>query len=174
MLKFNILNKSVTLFLTSCLKNDLPYWVIDYTDLIHPIYIYNNNNYLECYRNQLVGHKAAIDLKKTINNHLLDLILEIIKDGYIIGNSNLGISFDIPLEIVENVFDFWFETYQDKLLWDRYIKLNKFRKSSNKFSYSMINALKGETSICMKKIEELYSFRPTHNSYIEKNKKFMW
>ena len=165
--------KSVRLFLASGVINDIGHWSVDYTDQEDPLGIIGIN-FLECYRNQIVGYDAAVDVKLAINNNLFQLISEIEKDGYIISRPSVGFSFDLSLQCVENIFDFWCETYKNKLLWDKYIKLVKFRQNSGNFSMFLNNAFRGETSEYLSVIEELYSFRPNSTSKIQKNKFDMW
>ena len=67
------MNDSVNLYLASGVHLDNAYWEISFTQNDNPVNI-RGTNLLECYRKELVGLDAAIEIKEAICSTLNILI----------------------------------------------------------------------------------------------------
>ena len=85
----------------------------------------------------------------------------------------MGISFDIPLEILENIFDFWLDTYKNQEAWDACLGLLKVRKRIPLTNLIESESLKGNSKKWAKKIETLHTYVPSSHK-IEKIDDPMW
>ena len=96
-------------------------------------------------------------------------------DKYKLDNYNTGYSSEIPINIIEDIFDLWAYNYKNEVLWKKYIGLLNFRKkvkSNNNFIYI---GLKGETYEFAMKLDKLLSFRPIDLSFkLNKSNDLMW
>ena len=155
--------KSVKLYLGSGVSEGVGFWLINFTedeDVIKSL----DGKLLECYRQELFGIDAAIEVKEAINNTLDLLTNESKIDSYKINNSIKAYSSEIPLNTIEDIFDLWAYNYKDKILWKKYIGLLNFRrkiKESNSFIHI---GLKGNTYEFAMKLDKLLSFRPVNSS----------
>ena len=73
----------------------------------------------------------------------------------------MGISFDIPLDLLESIFDFWLDIYKDKEAWDTCIGLLKVRKRISLTNLIKSESLKGNSKKWALKIENLHSYIPS-------------
>ena len=73
--------------------------------------ILEDKNLLDCHRRELVGDESAKDILLAINLNINNLLKELNNKNYLIEKPSMGISFDIPLEILEYIFDFWLDIY---------------------------------------------------------------
>ena len=73
--------------------------------------ILEDKNLLDCHRKELIGNESAKDILLAINLNLNNLLNELRNNNYLIVSPPMGISFDLPLEILENIFDFWLDIY---------------------------------------------------------------
>ena len=168
------MTKSVNLFLASCVKDGVGFWLIDFTeeeDIINSLH----SKFLECYRKELFGLEAAIEVKEAINNTLDILSLDAKIESYKFDNFTKGYSSEIPLNIIEEIFDLWAYNYKNKILWKKYIGLLNFRRKI-KINNNFINiGLKGTTYEFAKKLNKLLSFRQINSSSIlHRPNELMW
>ena len=85
----------------------------------------------------------------------------------------MGISFNIPLDLLESIFDFWLEIYKNRDAWETCLGLLKVRKRISLKNLIKSESLKGNTKEWAIKIENLHSYVP--NSFkIENPKDPMW
>ena len=121
------MTKSVNLYLASGVNDDKGFWVVNFTE---DDYILNSSSIelLECYRKELFGIEAARDVKEAINSTLDILAFDSKFDRYILDNSITGYSSEIPINIIEDIFDLWAYNYNNEIIWKKYIGLLKFRK----------------------------------------------
>jgi len=73
----------------------------------------------------------------------------------------MGISLDIPLDILESIFDFWLDTYKDKEAWETCLGLLKVRKRIPLTNLIESQSLKGKTKKWAIKIETLHTYVPS-------------
>ena len=168
------MTKSVNLYLASGVSEGVGFWVINFTEEEN---IFNSlgSKLLECYRKELFGLDGAIEVKDAINTTLDILCLNSIYDKYKLDNYNTGYSSEIPINLIEDIFDLWAYNYNNEILWKKYIGLLNFRKkikSNNNFIHI---GLKGDTYEFAIKLDELLSFRPIDLSFkLNKSNDLMW
>ena len=167
------MDKSVRLFLVSGVKNDVGFWDIDFTDTENPLNILGKG-YLECYRNHIVGYSAAIEIKLVILTTLKELLNEIISDGYKLKPPPVGITFDLSLDSVEKIFDFWFYNYNNRVLWHKFLRIIKMRSRIHNSPNYLKKALMGETLDLFLEIDSLFSYRPSSPGDYSFKKESMW
>ena len=168
------MNKSVNLYLASGVSDGIGFWVVNFTEEEN---IFNSffSKLLECYRKELFGLEGAIEVKEAINTTLDILSFELRFDQYKLDNYNTGYSSEIPINIIEDIFDLWAYNYNNEVLWKKYIGLLNFRKkikSNNNFIHI---GLKGDTYEFAMKLDKLLSFRPIDLSFkLNKSNDLMW
>ena len=168
------MNKSVNLYLASCVSDGIGFWLVSFTenaDIIDSL----DSKFLECYRKELFGIDAAIEVKEAINTTLDILSFDSKIDSYKLDNHNIGYSSEIPLNIIEDIFDLWACNYHDDILWKKYIGLLNFRRKI-KINNNYINkGLKGKTYEFAMKLDKLLSFRPVNSSFmLDRSNELMW
>ena len=72
----------------------------------------------------------------------------------------MGIPFDIPLEILENIFDFWLDIYKNHEAWEACLGLLKVRKRIPLTNLIESESLKGNSKKWALKIETLHNYVP--------------
>ena len=85
----------------------------------------------------------------------------------------MGISFDLPLEILENIFDFWLDIYKNQEAWQACLGLLKVRERIPLTNLIESEILKGNSKKWAIKIETLHSYIPS-SLRIEKINDPMW
>ena len=53
-------------------------------------------------------------------------------DKYKLDNYNTGYSSEIPINLIEDIFDLWAYNYSNEILWKKYIGLLNLRKKIKK------------------------------------------
>ena len=158
------MNKSVHLYLASGVSDGVGFWLVDYAEddeFINSC----DSKLLECYRKELFGINAAIEVKEAINTTLDILAFDSKIDSYQLDQNTKSYSAEIPLFIIEDIFDLWVNNYQNQILWKKYIGLLNFRKKL-KINNDYINiGLKGKTYDFSIKLNKLLSFRPINSSF---------
>ena len=102
-------NSSQYLFLASGEKNGEGFWFVGVKNCDESIL--EDKNLLDCHRKELVVDESAKDILFAINLNIDNLINELKCKNYLIKQPSIGISFDIPLELLERIFDFWLDIY---------------------------------------------------------------
>ncbi len=152
------MTKSVYLYLASGVNEDNCFWVVNFTeeeDIMNSSVV----EFLECYRKELFGIDAAIEVKEAINSTLDIISFDSKFDRYKLDNSITGYSSEIPINIIEDIFDLWAYNYNNENTWKKCIGLLKFRKKI-KTNNNYINlGLKGDTYEFAIKLNELLSLR---------------
>ena len=119
-------NSPQYLFLASGVNNGEGFWMVGIKNCDENIL--EDKNLLDCHRKELIGNESAKDILLAININLNNLLKELRNKNYIIGSPSVGISFDLPLEILENIFDFWLDIYKNQEAWEACLGLLKVRK----------------------------------------------
>ena len=168
------MTKSVNLYLASGVSEGVGFWLVNFTEEDDIIYSLEDK-LLECYRKELFGLEAAIEVKEAINTTLDILTLNSNFKRYKLENSSTGYSSEIPLNIVEDIFDLWAYNYNNPTLWKKYIGLLNFRKKI-KTNYNFINiGLKGKTYEFAIRLDEILSFRLVDSSIRQyRSNELMW
>ena len=94
-------------------------------------------------------------------------------NNYLIEEPSIGISFDIPLYILESIFDFWLDVYKNQEAWETCIGLLKVRKRISLKSLIESESLKGNSKKWAIKVETLHTYIP-NSLKIEKFYDPMW
>ena len=146
------------LFLASGVINDDGFWLISTknTDSI----ILDDKSLIECHRKELIGTESAKDILDAINLNLDNLINQLKKQKIILDKPPKGISFNIPLNILENIYDFWLERYKDEEVWGICFGLLKIRQRVSLSHLIKSNSLKGNSKKWALKIESLHNYTP--------------
>ena len=168
------MTQSVNLYLASGVSESKGFWLINFTDE-EDIFNSLDGKLLECYRKELFGLEGAIEVKNAINTTLDILSFESKYDRYKLDNFNIGFSSEIPINLIEDIYDLWTYNYNDEIVWKKYIGVLNFRKKI-KINNNYINiGLKGDTYEFAMKLEELLSFKPKNLSFkLDKTNDLMW
>ncbi len=159
------------LFLASGVKNGEGFWIVGIKNCDENIL--EDKNLLDCHRKELIGEESAKDILYAINLNINNLFNELRKKNYLIERPSMGISFDFPLDILENIFDFWFNIYKNHEAWDTCLGLLKVRKRISLTNLIESESLKGNSKKWAIKIETLHSYIP-NSLKIEKLNDPMW
>ena len=155
---FFLENKCLFLFLASGIINDEGFWLIGVKN--SDLKILDDKTLLECHRKELIGYESAMDILKAINLNLDNLMNDLKNKNFSIDEPPIGISFNIPLNFLENIFDFWLDKYKDKETWQICFGLLKIRKRVSFSSLIKSESIKGDSKIWAMEIENLHNYKP--------------
>ena len=166
-----MISRNLYLILASGEINGIGFWLIEKID--NEFTTFDKKYLLECHRKELIAEESARDILLAINSNLNNLIAELKKDGFNFEKPPKGISFNLPLNVMENIFDFWLDTYKNKNSWQTALGLLKIKKRISLLTIIETKAIKTHVKDLAYIIEELHSYRPsTKEKY--KNKDPMW
>ena len=166
-----MISKNLYLILASGEIKGTGFW---YIDKIHNESPTIENKYLlECHRKELIAEESAQDIIYAINFNLNNIFNDLKKEGIIIIKPPKGISFDIPLNVMEDIFDFWLETYKNKKYWQTALGLLKIKKRISLLSIINSKGIKGHVIDLALVIEQLHAYRPITPEK-NRNKDPMW
>ena len=153
------MNRVKYLYLLNGERSGVFYWKVGTTSLADPLKL-SNKHYLECYRNEALEASAARDVCGAILLNVNSLVKSCEKDGFVLAKSGDGISYDLPLKVMENIFDFWLKIYRNQQIWTKCIGLLKC-SSRNSLSTTFIQrGLIGVSAKHALEVETLLSYRP--------------
>jgi len=164
-------NSSKYLFLASGAKNGEGFWMVGVKNCDENILA--DKNLLDCHRKELIGTESAKDILLAINLNVNNLLNELRNKKNLIARPSMGIPFDIPLEILENIFDFWLEIYKNHEAWEACLGLLKIRKRIPLTNLIESESLKGNSKKWAIKIETLHNYVPS-SLRIDKSNDPMW
>jgi len=164
-------NSPQYLFLASGANNGEGFWIVGIKNCDE--IILEDENLLDCHRKELIGKESAKDILSAINLNVNNLLNELINKNYLIERPSMGISFDIPLEILENIFDFWLEIYKNQDAWEACLGLLKVRKRIPLTNLIESESLMGNSKKWAIKIETLHTYVPS-SLRIETTNDPMW
>ncbi len=159
------------LFLASGVNNGEGFWIVGIKNCDENIL--EDKKLLDCHRKELIGSESAKDILFAINLNIDNLFHEQKNKSYLIEKPSIGISFDIPLGILENIFDFWFNIYKNQEDWETCLGLLKVRKRISLTNLIESDSLKGNSKKWAVKIETLHTYIP-NSLKIEKLNDPMW
>ena len=168
------MTKSVNLYLASGVSEGVGFWVVNFTDEDN---ILNSlcKKLLECYRKELFGLDGAIEVKDAINTTLDILCLDSKYEKYKLDNYNIGYSSEIPINLIEDIFDLWAYNYNNQTLWKKYIGLLNLKKKIKTNNNYINMGLKGDTYEFAIKLDKLLSFRQVNLKIrLDKSNDLMW
>ncbi len=159
------------LFLASGVKNGEGFWIVGVKNCDENIL--DDKNLLDCHRKELIGNESAKDILFAINLNINNLFNELRNKNYFIERPSIGISFNIPLDLLECIFDFWLDIYKNQEAWETCLGLLKIRKRISLTSLIKSNSLKGNSKKWAMKVETLHTYVP-NSLRIEPLKDPMW
>ena len=162
-------NSAQYLYLASGVKNEEGFWFVGVKNCDENIL--EDKNLLDCHRKELIGNESAKDILFAINLNINNLINELKNKNYSIQKPAFGISFDIPLDLLESIFDFWLEIYKNQEAWDICLGLLKVRRRIS--LTNLIKSLKGNSKKWAIKVETLHTYIPNEHR-AEKLNEPMW
>ena len=162
-------NSPQYLFLASGVNNGEGFWIVGIKNCDENIL--DDENLLDCHRKELIGNKSAKDILYAINLNIKNLLKELRNKNYLLETPSLGISFDIPLDLLESIFDFWLDIYKNQESWEICLGLLKVRKRIS--LTNLIKSLKGNSKKWAIKVENLHTYEP-NSLKIEKLNDPMW
>ena len=164
-------NSPQHLFLASGVKNGEGFWLVGVKNCDENIL--EDKNLLDCHRKELIGNESAKDILFAINLNINNLFNELRKNNYLIEKPSIGISFNIPLDLLESIFDFWLDIYKNQEAWETCLGLLKVRKRISLTNLIKSQSLKGNSKKWAIKVENLHNYVP--NSFkVEKLNDPMW
>ena len=151
-------NNFLFLFLASGVVNDEGFWLISIKNSDSKIL--DDKTLLECHRRELIGHESAKDILNAINLNLENLINDLRKRNFFLEEPPRGISYDIPLNVLEDIFDFWLEKYKDKEIWEICLGLLKIRRRVSLSNLIKSESITGDSKKFAMEIENLHKYQP--------------
>ena len=164
-------NSPQYLYLASGVNNGEGFWIVGIKNCDENIH--EDKNLLDCHRKELIGYESAKDILLAINLNVNNLLNELRNKNYFIEIPSMGISFDIPLEIMENIFDFWLDIYKNQEDWEACLGLLKVRKRIPLTNLIESESLMGNSKKWAIKIENLHTYVPS-SLRMEKEIDPMW
>ena len=150
-------NSYLFLFLASGVKNEKGFWLIGIKN--SNLNILDDKTLLECHRKELIGVESAREILDAINLNLDNLINDLKKNNLPLDEPPKGIPFNIPLNTLENIFDFWLEKYKDGEKWGISLGLLKIRRRVSLYYLINSKSLKGESKRLALQIENLHTYK---------------
>ena len=164
-------NSPKYLFLASGVNNGEGFWIVGIKNCDENIL--EDKNLVDCHRKELIGNESAKHVHAAINQNINNLLNELRNKNYLIERPSFGISFDVPLEILENIFDFWVDIYKNQKAWDTCLGLLKIRRRISLTNLIESDSLKGNSKKWAMEIESLHTYVPS-STRIEKLNDPMW
>ena len=151
-------NNHLFLFLASGVINDKGFWLIGIKNSERNIL--DDKTLLECHRKELIGLNSAKDILDAINLNIENLVNDLKNRHILLDHPPKGISFNIPLELLENIFDFWLEKYKEQGAWESCLGLLKIRRRVSLTNLIDSESIKGDTKKWALDIENLHTYEP--------------
>ena len=151
-------DSNLYLFLASGVINDVGFWLIGTKNTDSKIL--DDKNLIECHRKELIGLESSKNILHAINLNLDNLKRQLEKQNIFLDRPPKGISFNLPLNVLENIFDFWLEAYKDKEVWETCYGLIKIRQRASLINLIESNSIKGNSKKWAEKIERLHDYTP--------------
>ena len=164
-------NSPYYLFLASGVKNGEGFWLVGVKNCDENVL--EDKTLLDCHRKELIGYQSAKDILFAIKLNIDNLLHELRNKNFLIESPSMGISFDIPLDVLESIFDFWLDIYKNKVAWETCLGLLKIRKRISLTNLITSDSLKGNSKKWAIKVETLHTYIP-NSLKIEKLNDPMW
>ena len=164
-------NSPQYIFLASGVKNGEGFWIVGVKNCNENVL--EDKTLLDCHRKELIGYQSAKDILFAIKLNIDNLLHELRNKNYLIENPSMGISFDIPLDVLESIFDFWLDIYKNQEAWETCLGLLKIRKRISLTNLIESESLKGNSKKWAIKVETLHNYVP-NSLRIEKLNDPMW
>ncbi len=155
------------LYLASGEKNGEGFWIVGVKNCDENIL--EDKNLLDCHRKELIGNESAKDILFAINLNINNLLNELKNKNHFIERPSIGISFDIPLYLLESIFDFWLDIYKNQESWETCLGLLKIRKRISLTNLIKSGSLRGNSKKWAIKVENLHSYMRDPHKKKEQN-----
>ena len=165
-------NSSQYLYLASGVKNGEGFWIVGVKNSDENIL--EDKNLLDCHRKELIGNESAKDILFAINLNINNLSNELRNKNFLIIRPSIGISFEIPLDNLESIFDFWVDIYKNKEAWEICLGLLKVRKRISLTNLIKSESLKGNSKKWAIEVETLHTYVPNFPRIEKPNDHPMW
>ena len=165
-------NSPQYLFLASGVKNGEGFWIVGVKNCDENVL--EDKTLLDCHRKELIGYQSAKDILFAIKLNIDNLLHELRNKNYLIESPSMGISFDIPLDVLESIFDFWLEIYKNQVAWETCLGLLKIRKRISLTNLIKSDSLKGNSKKWAIKVETLHKYIPNSLKIEKLNEDPMW
>ena len=165
-------NSPQYLFLASGHKKGEGFWIVGVKNCDENIL--DDKKLLDCHRKELIGDESAKDILFAINLNVNNLLEELRNKNLLIVRPSMGISFDIPLDNLESIFDFWLDIYKDQEAWETCLGLLKVRKRISLTNLIESESLKGNSKKWAIKVENLHTYEPNIPRIEKPNDHPMW
>ena len=146
------------LFLANGVIKEQGFWLIGTKNSDSKIL--DDKTLLECHRKELIGYDSAKYILDAINLNIYNLITELKKQHFYLDKPPKGISYNIPLDVLEKIFDFWLEKYKNQEIWETCYGLLKIRKKISLTNLINNDSVKGNTKKWAMEIEDLHNYKP--------------
>ena len=160
-----MISRNLYLILASGEINGIGFWLID--SIYNEFPLIENKDLLDCHRKELIAEESASEIINAINFNISNILNELKKEGFNIEKPPKGITFNLPLIVMEDIFDFWLETYKNKDCWQTCLGLLKIKKRISLSNLIKSKAIKNHVKDLATIIESLHTYRP---STLEKHK----
>jgi hypothetical protein len=151
-------NSPQYLFLASGVKSGEGFWIVGVKECDENIL--DDKNILDCHRKELIGNESAKDILSAIDLNINNLLSELTNKNYLIEKPSIVISFNLPLDLLESIFDFWVDTYKNQEDWEICLGLLKIRKRISLMNLIKSKSLKGNSKKWAIRIEKLHTYLP--------------
>ena len=165
-------NSPQYLFLASGAKNGEGFWIVGVKNCDENVL--EDKTLLDCHRKELIGYQSAKDILYAIKLNIDNLLHELRNKNYLIQSPSMGISFDIPLDVLESIFDFWLDIYKNQMAWETCLGLLKVRKRISLTNLIKSDSLKGNSKKWAIKVETLHKYIPNSLKVEKLNEDPMW
>ena len=159
------------LFLASGVKNGEGFWIVGVKNCDENLL--EDKTLLDCHRKELIGYQSAKDILFAIKLNIDNLLHELRNKNYLIENPSMGISFDIPLDVLESIFHFWLDLYKNQVAWETCLGILKVTKRISLKKVIEGGSLKWNSKKWAIEIENLHNYVP-NSLKLEKLNDPMW
>ena len=164
-------NSPKYLFLASGHKEGEGFWIVGVKNCDENIL--DDKKLLDCHRKELIGNESAKAILFAINLNINNLVNALKHKNFLIETPSMGISFNIPLDKLESIFDFWLDIYKNQEAWETCLGLLKIRKRISLKNLIDGGSLKGNSKKWAIEIETLHTYIP-NSPKIENLNDPMW
>ena len=164
-------NSPQYLYLASGENNGEGFWIVGVKNCDENIL--EDKTLLDCHRKELIGNESAKDILFAIDLNINNLINELKNKNYLIDRPSMVFSFDIPLDLLENIFDFWLDIYKNQDAWETCLGLLKVRIRISLTNLIKSESLKGKSKKWAIEVETLHNYIPNSHKSVKLNEP-MW
>ena len=148
------------LYLVNGEKSGIGFWKLGITIFDDPLKL-DNKHFLECYRKNSLEVSTAKKVSDAIFLNIKNLLRDCKKDGFSLEIPTVGFSYDLPLNIVEDIYDFWLAmSSSNQKEWRKCIGLLKCHQRISLSDPILGKSFLKNSAKWASEIERLHSYRP--------------